>query len=110
MQLTIAQAYDLLARRGVFAREACDKCGQVLGAVRYARRGESGTWCSRECRGDSERPAIRNSGRPRKYRTEDARLIAEKAQNAERQRVFRLRVQRNGKPPDKSFVPIEVQA
>jgi len=26
----------LLADRGIFAREACDRCGQVLGAVRFA--------------------------------------------------------------------------
>jgi hypothetical protein len=39
MILSTAQAYDLLARHGVFAREACDRCGAILGAVRYTRRG-----------------------------------------------------------------------
>src|SRR5258708_29795039 len=67
MHLSAEQAYDLLGKHGVFARECCDKCGQLLGAVRYTRRGESGEWCSRECRGDDQH-VIRKGGRPRKYR------------------------------------------
>jgi hypothetical protein len=78
MILTTAQAYDLLGRHGVFAREACDRCGQVLGAVRWTRLGELGVWCSRACRGDRERPAIHRGGRPRKHATD-----------ADRQRVYR---------------------
>ena len=39
MLLTVQQTYELLAKHGVFAREICDKCGQVLGAVRFTRRG-----------------------------------------------------------------------
>ena len=50
MLLTDSQSYELLERHGVFSREACDKCGQLLGAVRYTRRGEAGAWCSRKCR------------------------------------------------------------
>ena len=42
MQLTVQQAYELLAKHGVFVREACDKCGRLLGAVRYTRRFETG--------------------------------------------------------------------
>src|SRR5262249_60748197 len=37
--------------------------------MRYARKDELGEWCSRACRGDTERVAIRKCGRPRKYRT-----------------------------------------
>src|SRR5690348_2574832 len=44
----------LLADRGVYVTEACDKCGQLLGPVRYTRKGESGVWCSRECRDGKE--------------------------------------------------------
>jgi hypothetical protein len=55
MQLTIAQAYELVSSHGVFARECCDKCGRLLGAVRFTRQGEAGEWCSRECRGDGAR-------------------------------------------------------
>jgi len=40
----------LLGDRGMYVKEACDKCGQLLGPVRYTRRGEDGVWCSRECR------------------------------------------------------------
>jgi hypothetical protein len=99
MQLTHAQAYELLAKHGVFARECCDRCGQLLGAVRYTRAGESGVWCGRECRGDQQRQTIRSGGRPQKYKTETERQRAERVQNAERQKCFRARVQRNGKPP-----------
>ena len=41
MMLSTAQAYDLLGKYGAFAREVCDRCGMILGAVRYTRRGES---------------------------------------------------------------------
>src|ERR1700687_241366 len=78
MRISLTATYDLLARRGVFAREACDRCGTVLGAVRYTRRGELGVWCSKDCRGDVERPVIHRGGRPRKFKT-----------SADRQRVYR---------------------
>jgi hypothetical protein len=99
MLLTARHTRELLSKRGFFAREICDKCGLVLGAVRFTRRGESGVWWSRECRGDQQERAVRKGGRPRKYRTDAARLTAEKSQNGERQKAFRGRVQRNGKPP-----------
>ena len=67
MLLTIQQGYELLANYGCFARETCDKCGIVLGAVRFTRKDESGVWCSCKCRGDGERQAIRKGGRPREY-------------------------------------------
>ena len=35
---------------GICAAEACDRCGQILGAVRFTRAGDSGVWCSRACR------------------------------------------------------------
>jgi hypothetical protein len=99
MQLTIERAYELVTSHGVFARDCCDKCGRLLGAVRFTRQGETGEWCSRECRGDAQREVVRKGGRPRKYRTDRARVAAERLQNAERQRSFRVRSSRNGKPP-----------
>ena len=99
MQLTIQQSYELLDRHGVFAREACTKCTAILGPVRYTRKNESGEWCSRECRGDGTWNVVRTGGRPQKYRNDSTRLKAERLQNAERQKTFRARVQRNGKPP-----------
>jgi hypothetical protein len=71
----------LLEERGIYVTECCDKCGQLLGAVRYTRRGDSGVWCSRECRGDAERPVIRKGGRPRQHKS-----------NAARQRAYRDRI------------------
>ena len=50
MLLAIQKSYELLAKYGCFAREICDTCGIVLGAVRFTRKGEASDWCSRECR------------------------------------------------------------
>jgi hypothetical protein len=80
MQLTIVRAYELVTSHGVFARDSCDKCGRLLGAVRFTRRCEAGEWCSRECRGDSQRVKVHKGGRPRRYRS-----------NADRQRAYRGR-------------------
>jgi len=89
MNLSATQAYKLLAEHGVFALEICDRCRKVLGSVRYTRRGESGVWCSRECRGDGEWTAIRKGGRPRKHESD-----------ADKQRAYRHRVLGVTKPSD----------
>src|ERR1700693_3016770 len=81
MLLTTQQSYQLLEKHGIFAREICDKCGVVLGAVRFTRRDEASVWCSRDCRGDGERQAIRKGGRPRKYES-----------GARKQRAYRERL------------------
>jgi len=78
VQLTVQQAYEFLAKHGVFVRYACDKCGRLLGAVRYMRRLETGEWCSRECRG--QWPAVLKTGRPRKYRNGKERRAAKTRQ------------------------------
>jgi hypothetical protein len=54
MKLTTRQAYERLLKHGCYVTEACDKCGQLLGPVRFTRYGESGVWCSRECRDGAE--------------------------------------------------------
>jgi ribosomal protein L40E len=54
MLLTDRRARELLLKHGVFAREICDKCGAVLGAVRFTRKDESSVWCSRECRDEAD--------------------------------------------------------
>jgi hypothetical protein len=82
MLLTVQQSRALLEKHGVYAQELCDKCGAVLGAVRFTRRDDAGVWCSRECRGDG-RQAIRKNGRPRKY------------QNGEESRAAKTRQQRD---------------
>jgi hypothetical protein len=50
MRLTKEQCEKLLRERGIWITEACDKCGKLLGAVHWTRRGEPGEWCSAECR------------------------------------------------------------
>ncbi len=86
MRLSTEQSYALLEKYGCYVTEACDRCGQLLGPVRITRRGDSGVWCSRECRGDGERRAIRKNGRPRKYRSAEQCRAAKTQQ----QRNYRL--------------------
>jgi hypothetical protein len=80
------KSYELLARYSCFAREICDKCGIVLGAVRFTRYGESEVYCSRECRSDDQRSATHRQGRPRKYKTDRERRAAKTRQ----QRFYRV--------------------
>ena len=54
MQMTPEQSYALLDKHGCYVTEACDKCSQILGPVRYTRKGDSGVWCSRQCRDGAE--------------------------------------------------------
>jgi hypothetical protein len=62
MLLPIKESYELLAKYGCFAPEICDKCGIVLGAVRFTRHGESEVYCAREFRGDAQRSATHRRG------------------------------------------------
>jgi len=57
MQLTEMQSRKLLRTHGVYVTCACDRCGKILGAVRYTRRDEPGEWCSEVCRDGFERKA-----------------------------------------------------
>lgn len=50
MLLTEAQSREVLRTHGVYVTETCDRCGQILGHVRYTRRNQPGEWCSRVCR------------------------------------------------------------
>jgi len=50
MKLTEEQSQRLLRGRGIWITEACDKCGQSLGSVRWTRKDEPGEWCSIACR------------------------------------------------------------
>lgn len=50
MKLDEKQTRQLLCTRGTFLTEACDRCGQLLGSVRFTRLDEGGAWCSRACR------------------------------------------------------------
>ena len=68
MKLTMQESYAALDKFGCYVTEACDRCGKLLGPVRYTQKGDTGVWCSRECRGDV-RHTVRRGGRPRKYQT-----------------------------------------
>jgi hypothetical protein len=57
MRLTEDQSRALLANRGVYVTEACDKCGKPLGHIRFTRFGQKGEWCSRLCRDGVEHKA-----------------------------------------------------
>ena len=95
MKLTVEQSRKALAEHGCYVTEACDKCGKLLGCVRYTRRGEPGEWCSELCRDGAEQVAAREQrkgGRPRKYRSAVQRERAEREQSAIRQRAFRDRL------------------
>jgi len=50
MKLVKEQSQKLLRDHGIWVTEACDRCGQLLGAVRWSRKGEPGEWCSKSCR------------------------------------------------------------
>jgi len=95
MKLTREQSQKLLRERGIWIKDACDKCGQLLGAVRWTRKDETGEWCSAECRDGvkvktkatmavaqevARRTSIgaRLAGRPKKH-----------ANNAQKQRSYR---------------------
>jgi hypothetical protein len=71
MRLSIQESRALLERHGCYITAICDKCGRGLGAAIFTRRGESGVWCSPDCRGDADRKVIRKGGRPRKYSTRE---------------------------------------
>src|SRR2546430_1372264 len=93
--LAIQKSYELLARYGFFAREICDKCGIVLGAVRFTRHGESEVYCSPECRGDAHGSVTRRPGRPRKYKTDREPRAAKTRQ----QQVYRSQPKRGKNCP-----------
>ena len=88
MKLTTDQKKKLREERDIVADEACDACGKVLDSVRFTRKGESGEFCSRECRdGKAQAEAVEarraaRAGSPRKY-----------TDGAEKQRAYRKRQQ-----------------
>ena len=90
MKLATEQAYQALAKHGCYFTDACDKCGKLLGELRFTVKGEPGEWCSRECR-DGEAVAQREArkqtaGRPKVHSSPAAR---QKAYREARRRQFR---------------------
>jgi hypothetical protein len=52
----------LQADTGSCVTEACNRCGRLLGAVRFTRANDSAAWCSRICRDGVEHQAGRCRG------------------------------------------------
>lgn len=40
----------VLRSRGLYLTEACDRCGSLLGQVRWTVHGKPAAWCSKKCR------------------------------------------------------------
>jgi hypothetical protein len=67
MELTVEQRAKI-RERGIRVNDACDKCGRLLGAVRWTIRGQAGEWCSPSCRDGADQVAARTAkraGRPK---------------------------------------------
>src|ERR1019366_9838925 len=69
VQLSEAQSRELFARFRCYANECCDKCGRVLGLVRFTFATEpEKAWCSRACRDDfglfNQKGVCKNCGGP----------------------------------------------
>ena len=50
MQLNRQQRQKPQNERGIWVTDACDKCGQLFGSVRWTRKDEPGEWCPQACR------------------------------------------------------------
>lgn len=79
MLLNARQRREIFEKHGTFPREACDKCGRILGLERYVLPGKPGrAWCSKACRDGfslfSGQGVCRNCGGPLPERaTEDSK-------------------------------------
>jgi hypothetical protein len=104
MRISDTQIAELRSR-GIYITEACDSCGQLLGSVRWTRKGEPGEWCSRECRdgkSEAQKHEARISakaGRPRLKLSETGRIERNKQQSRERSRRYRRSVTQNCQQP-----------
>ena len=87
----------LLEERSVYVKECCDRCGQLLGPVRSARRGEPGEWCSRECRDGVDRSLEHAALVQRKHANLAELVAARRASGCAR--MERLRQRKAGLQP-----------
>jgi hypothetical protein len=74
MQLNEGQSRKLMRTHGIYAKEACDRCGRILGPVRWTLRDQQGAWCSPKCRDGVDRsPGVcRGCGTPLNGKRKDA--------------------------------------
>src|SRR5258707_3135953 len=50
MRLTVEQQAKVLAKHGVWVKEACDRCTKLLAEVRWTRKDLPEAYCSQLCR------------------------------------------------------------
>jgi len=101
MNIKPEQSRQILEKQGIRVNEACDKCGKLLGSVRFTIYGQKGVWCSLECRDGVEAAARydatrhRQGGRPKLRLSVKARLARRREQNRIAKRAERLGVSKN---------------
>jgi hypothetical protein len=98
MKLIWEQSRKLLQERDVWLTEACDRCGQLLGSVRWTRKSEPGDWCSKGCRDGVaavQKRKAQRVGRPRLVLSEKARASRRRTQVREAVARHRLNVIKN---------------
>ncbi len=96
MKLTREQIQILFCERGVWITEACDRCGKLLGAVRWTIKGQPGEWCSAQCRDGIKAPEPKVAASAQSKRRVGSRRSGRSkihATNADRQRSYRSRLQ-----------------
>lgn len=54
MNIGPLQKIELREEYGIYATNACDRCGKILGPVRFTIKGKPGEWCSRSCRSGAQ--------------------------------------------------------
>jgi hypothetical protein len=99
MRLTKAQREQLLDQQGIWVTAACDRCGNLLGAVRWTSRGEEGEWCSELCRRAGTKAERRRGGRPRLKLSAKCRVSHRRRQVREAVERHRLGVIKNCPQP-----------
>ena len=102
MRLNERQILALQRNHGVWVAEACDRCGRLLGSIRYTRRGEPGEWCSETCRDGSaavQSRQARRAGRPPLKLSAKGRVSHRRKQIREAVNRHRLSVIKNGLQP-----------
>ena len=99
MKLTIEQRERLKLEHGICVDEACDRCGQVLGELRFITYGQPGEWCSRECRDGiaaaQHWDATRKVGKSTEGNHRKRRADAKHSSRAARQAAYRARRGKN---------------
>jgi hypothetical protein len=89
MLLSIELRQQLQVDRGVYVTEACDRCGKLLGPVRFTFRGEVGAWCSKVCRDGNahDSNSCRACGTPLGGKRRDAAFCSDRCRKRESARV-----------------------